>query len=309
MALDSVTVALVFLVTIVGVAAAFFYLTMRRLRHRRATLRGELTVTADVLSDRAYNTLSMARAEAKVLARDGYDVGRQVEQLDAAQGMVDRRDLAQAESVARSVHNKFVEMRRAPAGRLTSTSPGPAARGLPILTPAPVTAGGGFRGSDLSAVAEPLGTDDVAEMPSVATRLPKNRVESQFQLELLEEELGRSVGAPGASEAARLRDEARAASDRADYTEALRLAFKGRRRVGAHVESLHVAAPPGTASTGSTKTGSGVLACPSCNHPMVETDRFCRACGRPRGGATCPRCSGPLEPGDAFCGRCGAPLH
>ncbi|HZY70230.1 MAG TPA: zinc ribbon domain-containing protein [Thermoplasmata archaeon] len=308
MTLDTISIALVFLATVAAVAAAFFYLAMRRLRHRRATLRGELAISPDTLSDRAHNALSMARAEAKVLARDGYDVGRQVEQLDEAQGMVDRRDLVAAESVARSVHNKFVEMRRTPSGRMPGGTATASPRPLPLITVAP-TGGGGFRAAELAAVTEPAGDDDVPEMPAVTTRLPKNRVESQFQLELLDEELGRAAGAPGAAEAVAMRDRARAASARADYTEALRLALKARRQVGGKVESLHVATPV-VAWTDSLSAAVGpALRCPSCDRPMLETDRFCRACGRPRGGVNCPRCSAPLEAADAFCGRCGAPLH
>ena len=51
-------------------------------------------------------------------------------------------------------------------------------------------------------------------------------------------------------------------------------------------------------------------ACPRCNTPAAESDRFCRSCGSPLiQGSFCPSCGVEASLGDDSCASCGAALH
>lgn len=149
-------------------------------------------------------------------------------------------------------------------------------------------------------------------------RPPKNRMEAHFQMTLLVEELTLSTrgheSTPAALEAEGMRADAQKAYSSGNYTEALRLALKGRRRLGARLETLPPARssdptdPAKADAATSVPARSSPSECPNCHRPIADGDRFCRGCGSPRVAAACPRCQAPVSGDDTFCGRCGGPL-
>ncbi len=278
---------------------------LRRLHRRRDKLLGELKSSPGLVQDRAFNRIAMARREVEILARSGGDVSRAREQIAEAQGAFDTQNYDRAYQTAQSVHESLVHAR-------TSTTP------LPSSTERPATIvhdpGAAPNGGAGAASSPP----PAASVPS----LPKNQVESQFQLHLLATELdqARTQHAPTSRVVAAdgIRQQAAAAYARGDYTEAFRLALRARRELGASVETL----PPPARSAGPA-AGEGGLAdgpidpgaaadrvasanrCPDCGYPMLAEDVFCRGCGRPKPGLSCPHCGASRGPKDTFCGRCG----
>jgi len=300
----SILVVVVFLAIVV--VALLLYL-LRRLRSRRTKLLNELDNRPQLTQDRAFNRLAMARREAHVLADQGVDVTRAQELIAESQGAFDNRHYDRAYEAAQSAHEALVNARL--KGRLTTGAP---------LPSSPPTVG---RGAPASAPS-PVPTPPPAETPARPT-IAKNQAESQFQIRLLDEELGalpaRRAKDPGrlqAAEYARLASEAFA---KGDYTEAFRLALKGRRALGGPVESLPLTG--GGAEAGATASGNGGVAradiaetaatvaggerCPECGYPTLAGDSFCRGCGRPKGPVTCPSCGAPRGADESFCGRCG----
>jgi hypothetical protein len=311
-ATDTTDLLIVVLFLVAATFLGFLY-ALRRLRARKSALAMELSDAPDLLPDRAFNAITIARAEAGVLSRDGFDVRRQLERLDEAQGMSERRDFVGATALARSVHDTMVQIRR------TGVVPG-ASTNLPSATlrpvvgarpppTGPVPVSQNYRGELLPIEPGPELADDATEPDLPATtRLPKNQVESKFQLELLTEELTTAPAEEGPTrEAAAFRLGAVAAFGQKDYTEALRLALRGRRRLGAKVETLaspplpaRTIAPPATTVVPSSR-------CSNCGRELAPEDAFCRGCGQPRPAATCARCGATLTAADQFCGRCGTP--
>lgn len=280
------------------VLVSFHYLHRYRMRRLQALRDGG--AAPELASDRAFNRIALARREADLLAAQGEDVGRAKQLIDLANRSMETRNFGRAYELAQSAHETLVRTRREPA------HPHP-------LASTPPLAGGAAPPSAASTAA------GKAEAPAPsAPPVPKNRAEAQFQLRLFEEDLaavakggeyGREVG-----EARSLYAEAQAAFSRADYTDALRLSLRGRRRVGGHVETL---APPGgpparvavPKTDGDAARSAEELAarerCPSCGHPTTPADAFCRGCGAVRSPTACPRCGASRTPIDAFCGRCG----
>ncbi|MCI4344268.1 MAG: zinc ribbon domain-containing protein [Thermoplasmata archaeon] len=309
---DTVDLLVIALFLVAATFLGFLY-ALRRLRSRKSTLAKELSDSPDLLPDRAFNAIAMARAEAGVLGRDGFDVRRQLERLDEAHGLSERRDFVGATALARSVHDTLVQIRRTGAASGPSTRLAPTTvRPVVGARPPPPGAGGSspnYRGELLPTEPGAELADDATEpdMPATA-RLPKNQVESKFQLELLTEELTTAPEAEAPTrEAAAFRLQAVAAFGQKEFTESLRLALRGRRRLGAKVESL--ASPPVALRTASASGGSGAPSsrCSNCGRDLAPEDAFCRGCGQPRPGGTCARCGGALTAADQFCGRCGAP--
>ncbi len=178
---------------------------------------------------------------------------------------------------------------------------------------------------------------------------PKDYMEARFMLASLQEDLR---GAPPERQASPEFREARdwaqksqGAFDRKDYTESLRLAMRGRRRLGGTgISTISVGAgtvveappeeisptaqrssapphsalstTPGTAprlspsspASNSPPSASPMVSCGRCGRVNSPGDRFCRGCGAPLAQPKCPRCQKPVEPTDKFCHGCGAPL-
>jgi hypothetical protein len=296
-------VAVTVIVVLAAIVAGLMLYLIRRLRERRAKLLGELHDRPELVQDRAFNRIAMARRESEILARQGGDVSRARDLIAQAQGAFDTRSYDRAYQLAQQAHEALVHARQASPLRRDEPPAGPTRASPPSAVPVPPAASAG----------------PAASPP--ATGIPKNRAESQFQLRLLDSDLdaARSARAKAAvvREAARIRNEAGGAFDRGDFTEAFRLALKGRRALGAPVEGLPVTAslggPGATASAGggasdATLTAERVASadrCPECGYPALSGDTYCRGCGVPRTPATCAQCGTVRKPTDTFCGRCG----
>lgn len=301
---EIIAIVVVILLSVVIIGVLLFM--VRRLRQQREKILGELRDRPQLVQDRAFNRLAMARRESDILARQGTDVTRMRELIAQAQGAFDLRDFDRSYQLAQQAHETLVHARRdaSPLPRGPATSP------MATATP------------PLEAVGAPAPTSTTEATAPPRAAIPKNRVESQFQLRLLDQELEtarqRRPRSTPTRDATQIRAEATAAFDRGDYTEAFRLALKGRRTLGAEVEGLppvHVTpGAPAISSDGSagadlTQTVERVASaerCAECGYPALAGDTFCRGCGQPRTPKTCAECGAPRTPVDTFCGRCGA---
>jgi predicted RNA-binding Zn-ribbon protein involved in translation (DUF1610 family) len=302
---ELVVIPLVVILAIV-VIGLLLYL-MRRLRRKRDKLLNELKDAPELIQDRAFNRIAMARREAEILSRTGADVAAARTLIAQAQGAFDTRNYDRAYESAQSAHEALVNARRAGGTGLLPTPP----RAVPPTSPEPVAA--------------PLASGATTSPPPRTTNappIPKNRVESQFQLRVLGEEIesARSSHRPGSKvqTAETMRQQAQAAFTSGEYTEAFRLALRGRRELGGALETLPAAGHVSGASGESLGEPSGPLdvgavaertasanRCPDCGNPMLADDAFCRGCGRPRADLKCPQCGASRGPKDTFCGRCG----
>ncbi|MGP8072696.1 MAG: zinc ribbon domain-containing protein [Thermoplasmata archaeon] len=281
----------------VAVVAIFLYLA-NRLRARRNQILGELSTKPELIQDRAFNRLEMARREAQILGRTGTDLSRAQDLIAQSQAAFDLRQFPRSYELAQSAHESLVNARGRSA--LPSSVPGGAAR-----SSAPT----GTSSSGPAAVA----TSTLRAAPPAAVPPPKNRAESHFQLGLLQADLDTAPASGSKTEAASFRTQGQAAFDRGDYTEAFRLSLKGRRALG-RAETLapgpNVAPTagggPSDDATGVAERVAGSERCPACGYPMQSNDVFCRGCGKPRTSLSCPSCNEPRAPADTFCGRCGA---
>jgi len=302
-------IALVFVVVLSVVVVGLLLYLMRRLRQRRAKILSDLEGPPQLTQDRAFNRLAMARREASILAGQGVDVRRAQELIAEAQGAFDTRLYDRAYRVAQSAHEALVNARQ--QGAMVAGAPTP-------------SKGAGASAMPVASVAAlPTGTPLASRSPQ-APAIPKNRAESQFQMRLLGDELGglqgRRARDPAVVEANALRSQAQAAFDRGDYTDAFRLALRGRRTLGGTVEGLPATGGPSAGALRGTTNGSsavpdptqtaeavaGAERCPDCGYPAIPGDAFCRGCGRPRTPLTCPSCGTVRIEGEAYCGRCGA---
>lgn len=291
-------VALVLLAVILGVVG---YYVIMRLRRRRQALSIELENSRELVEDRAFNQIQLTTAAANNLGARGVDVTKIRGLIDEAERASQRGDHDTALALARSAQESLARVQQSGATRLPVAPRTPPSVGAPAF-------------STMVAL-PPQGTNADDPLPEETTsppapRLPRNKVESHFQITLLTEEIGRTGGAPtagtAASEASALRDQAQAASDRGDFTEALRLAVKGRRRIGGRLETLPATAA--TAAADHAEERDDVLVCGGCGEKLRPSDRFCRYCGTLRGPARCPSCGAPADEDGKFCAKCGASL-
>jgi hypothetical protein len=318
-----VVVAAIFVV-LVGVYALYRYL--RRRGPELAAREGK-----SVLDDRAYNQIRIGQAAAERLAATGVDVS-------GAKGLLEQAEVARAGGnyngaieLAKKANDTLYALRSGGNGVLSSS----AARsgGFSSVTPSPLATSAARPTSASKYTAPPsapyvaagsLVVADPGMTPEpVSNRPPKNKMEAHFQLSLAQEELdqARSTKAhtSGFQGADAMRRDGQAAYDRQDYTEALRLALRSRRTLGARIEALPVspalASAGGPGSSGAASTGplgssasqpSFGQKCPECGRTAAPTDQFCRTCGAPIAPALCSNCGAPLLAGDRFCGKCGA---
>lgn len=300
---------IVLIVFLAAVVAGLLLYLLRRLRARRTKLISELEDRPELNRDRAFNRLAMARREAGILAGQGVDVHRAQELIADAQGAFDTRQFDRAYQVAQSAHESLVNARQ---------------QGMKVVGAAPSVRGPGS-GAPPETLSNPAAVPGALKSaPPAAPAIPKNRAESQFQMRLLSDELGalpaRRARDPAVVGATTLRTQAQAAFDKGEFTEAFRLALRGRRTLGGTVESLPAAGGPATSVAPGPTNGSlaapdaaqtadsvaGAERCPDCGYPALPGDAFCRGCGRPRAALTCPSCGAPRVGDEAFCGRCGA---
>jgi Double zinc ribbon len=305
---------------LLAVFFVFIYFIFQ-LRKRRAQLANEPMPSREQLDDRAYNQIHIARAAAERLERSGVDVENVATLLDNAEKARARGDPDTATALARSAQETLVRLRSAPPSRVPFASAAPSTvQGAIGGLPPAATDGAWLDGA--SSHPAPVAVSEVAAGPDATVgRLPKNKAESRFQLNLLEEDVRRAQSAaPAAAETVEggtLLHDGRAAFDRGDYTEALRLGLRGRRRVGGRLETLAPsratqAEPSDDESTPAPvplPTDGGPSTCANCGAPMKGTDGFCRACGASRGSARCGQCGEALAADDRFCGACGGPVR
>jgi hypothetical protein len=294
-----VLIALIVVLGVVLIGLAL--LTLRRLRARRQKLLNDLAVSPRHAGDRAFNRIDMARRETAILDRQGVDTAKARDLIAQAQSAFDQGQFPRAYESAQSAHEALVHAQQT---RPLSGAASPPA--LASARPPPTSASGG----------------SVVATASLPPKLAPNRAESQFQLHLLDSDLDSARGSKGSpsalTTASALRSQAQAAFDREQYTDALRLALRGRRELGGKVETLAVGgggsatapAPGGTGGDGDDPTvaaervASGTR-CAQCGYPLRADDGFCRGCGRPLTPALCPKCGAPRTPADTFCGKCG----
>lgn len=283
----------------------------RKLRHRRRSIEEGAEPTPVPTADRAYNQIQLARSAAEHLARQGRDVSRSRALIDQADAAFQRGAYDTALGLSSTARELLL-----PPTSATPSPPPPGSRAP--LSPAAPSAPSSPPPGVSPAMSPPLGPAapmDAEEAPPEAPtpRLPKNKAESRFQLTLLDEELSRSAGggANGGSveESKILASQARQAFDRGDFTEALRLGLKGRRRLGARLETLPPPAAPETERPPAAAGDSAPGSCSTCGQPLRANDKFCRGCGAPRTAPRCAACGEALAGDDRFCGACGAPIR
>jgi hypothetical protein len=291
---------------------AFVFFILPRIREKRRVLEAGGEPTSLSAPDRAFNQIQLARSAADHLAQTGVDVRVARSLLDQASSAYDKRRYDTALALVSSAREALLTRRDAPPSTLPAAQSRPPTHFAPETSP---SSAGPTIAPRMSPPPGGAGPRDDEEMPqdSGAVRLPKNKAESRFQLTLLDEELAAAPAGAGSStnEARALSAQGHQAFDRGDYTEALKLGLKGRRRVGARVETLP---PPSTgepdAGGSSTVPDSSTAAhCGTCGQPLGATDRFCRGCGSPRSAARCASCGEALATDDKFCGACGAPIR
>lgn len=307
--IDAIVFAVVLSIVVLGL---LLYL-LRRLKQRREQLLGELEGRPQFGRDRAFNRLAMARRESELLADQGVEVHRAQELIAESQGAFDLRQYDRAYQVAQSAHEALVNARR--QGARTTGPP------LPSAGPNPSVGSASTSAPPPTSVVAPVATTASAPLPSPS--IAKNRAESQFQMHLLAEELealpSQRAKEPRTMQATELRNRASQAFDKGDFTEAFRLALRGRRTLGETIESLPPS--PGTAGrlpaapsngegasddlASAAETVAAGERCPECGYPALAGDSFCRGCGRPFAPMTCPTCGAPRVADEAFCGRCG----
>ena len=286
-----------------------------------------------IVEDRAYNQIQLGRAAADRLSRTGVDVSEARALLDRAEASRASGAYPAAIEQAKKAQDVLAAARSGTppvtGGSMSSGNPSggastPLSRASPSTTSASVrdspTNPGGATGGPAGVFA---GTE---ELPPVSgpSRAPKNKMEAHFQLSLASDELdkARSSGPVPKTlrEADNLFTQGQAAYDKGDFTEALRLALKSRRALGARVEGLPVhagpvvpAGTPGVETLGASGQPAATPAepsfgqkCPKCGRTAAPTDQFCRGCGAPIPPSLCTSCGAPLLAGDRFCGKCGA---
>ncbi|HLY76377.1 MAG TPA: zinc ribbon domain-containing protein [Thermoplasmata archaeon] len=320
---------------LIGAAVVFVLVVLVALYafHRYMTRRGpELAAreAKSVVKDRAFNQIRIGHAAADRLAQTGVDVSGAQELLNRAEAVRAGGNFEMSIDLSKRAQDLLAKARTgapAPAAfgpdRPRTPMEGAALTSDPRSTPS-TTAFADGAGARFVAGGEEAGPENVAATTTAQNRPPKNKLEARFQLSLAQDELAKAQGTTpppkGAGEAVGLLSDAQAAYDRQDFTEALRLALKGRRTIGARVETLPVtpvaAARPFPANAGAataTSDASGTTRdtptfnqrCQQCGRVVSVADQFCRGCGTPIAPAPCHRCGAPLLAGDRFCGNCG----
>jgi hypothetical protein len=317
-----------------GVLLLLYYL--HRLHRRRQSLVSETGSTTSV-EDRAFNEVQIARQAARRLKGEGVEVRDATALLDRADALAARGDHREAFEAARTARESLLGAQNRP--RRVATTPIPA----PLTKPPSPPDGPDDLLNAVSSVVDsaPVGPARRAsvEAPTSETpvspsrpRLPRNQLEARFELTLLEEDVERGRARPrdpaAWADAERLARETRSAYDRRDFTEALRLAMRGRRRIGSRVETVGRELEGNGSKEGSVEGNaepiparlerkpapartaipeSEGVPCTSCGRPGREEDRFCRGCGASRSSPPCPACGAARhERDDRFCGDCGA---
>jgi hypothetical protein len=315
-------------------------------------------------ADRAHNSLNATRALVGLVTREGGDTRGAELLLARAQLKYEARRYEEALALSKEAQESLAAMRGTLAPRAAATGParssstdprgssGPEPVGVRDLS---TPAGGG--GPGRAREAPPAGTvsdppkdpgpmgggeeegdegEGGSELERFKRRMPKNYLEARFVLRSLQDEVkAASATRPGQSEVKEAEGWARRseqAFEAKDYSESLRLALRGRRRLspeGAGTIGLSAgtlvepppeapspsvgrsSAPltgPARPSQGPSASGVAIVRCPRCGRENPSSHRFCRGCGVSLTAPRCPRCNAEVAPEDGFCGACGSPL-
>jgi hypothetical protein len=304
---DTLVIDIVLISILVVVCIAVGVLAWQALRRRRDQLRSEINASHASVEERAFNRIQIGRSAADHLERSGADVSGSRRLLDQASKSYDAGHHDDALALASSAHATLLAQTKSPAPLAPAT----------LSVPAPDTASpaDSSPGAPITPTMSPPPTSEPSNEGTATPpgRLPKNKAESHFQLRLLDEEI--AAGGPAGTTASTVTGvqafarEAHASYDRGDFTDALRVALKGRRTLGARLETLPPSSVlPATAADAPTATAPGGSdRCRKCGQPLRPGDMFCRGCGAAVAATNCARCGDSLEGSDQFCGRCGAP--
>lgn len=308
---------------VVAIYALFRY--MRRRGPELAAREGRA-----VLEDRSYNRIRIGHAAADHLARSGVDVSSARALLEKADTFRKGGDHTSAIEFSKKAQDLLAAARSAdsslPSGGTLRSSSAVAVGGQDAAPPSRVPIGSSpdTPGSAAAVIPNGLPAGSGGESSSVqgANRPPKNKMEAHFQLSVARDELEQARASksdtPAYQGAETFLAQGQQAYDRADCTEALRLALKSRRTLGARVEALPLTTPSTAtvAPTEAPSTGRGGgespedlssgPRCSNCGRPALAADQFCRGCGARIAPTPCVQCGAPLVAGDRFCGKCGA---
>ncbi len=332
--LDQTTWALVGVIALVVI---LLFSLSRYFRRRGGQL--ALRESRSVLDDRSFNQIRIARAAADGLERSGADVTQARALLDRADASRTRRDFAGSIESSKRAQEILAQAHGADRGRPLAARPrvpsaprlerrsvvaGATAEGLP---PQGGPGGDGVPRAERPTFPGASRTMEAERPLATAQRPPKNQLEARFEQNLLAEEIVRRRAErakdPVVRAAERLGRDSQAAYDGNEYTEALRLALKGRRTLGVKIEGLPARGGGRIETQGTSEGSNGRVGgpatprpepefgakCPQCGRIGAAPDRFCRDCGTTLAPAVCGRCSQPLLAGDRFCGTCGAPAE
>ena len=313
-------------------------------------------------ADRAHNSLNATRALASLVAREGGDTRGAEVLLARAQLKYEGRRYEEALTLSKDAQDALAAARGS-LRRPSVASPGPAPSYRPASVQEPertsfrdlaAPTGGGEPGKGAATPPSagvrspereppPAGEDEGSpedgdagsELERFKRRMPKNYLEARFVLRSLQDELkSASANRPGQPEVKEAEGWARRseqAFDAKDYSESLRLALRGRRRLSpAQAGTIAVSAgtlvdtPPAQPSPSAGRSsaplegpagplsgpsdGAPPVRCPRCGRENPAANRFCRGCGVALSPPRCPRCNAPVAPEDGFCGSCGSPL-
>ena len=301
-----VYIALFVAVVLGVVVVAVLLVAIGRLKRRRAQLLDELKNAPELIHDRAYNRLAMARREVEILARQGTDVTRAREMIAQSQSAFDLGKFDRSYELAQSAHESLVAAR---SGRPLSSTAG--AQPLSSrASPAPAPGAG--------ASSAPPATERPGDLPDPGSRNPlvPNQAQAQFELKLLDADLAEAQRTrpahPATLAAVELRANAQTSWEAGQYTDSFRFALRARRSLGS-VEAVgpspgtggSTPSPPALDAADAAERAASSARCPECGNPVNADDAFCRGCGVPRAPSVCPGCGAPRGIRDAFCGRCG----
>ena len=333
-------------ITLAIITVALFSIwVLRVLSLRRKRFLKELEAgTSESGEDAAHNQILTTRAVLKRLESQGEDVTAAKAILKQAQGKLEAGRYAQALQLAREARNSMAP--RATSAPVTSRVRVPASpRKVEKEELLYRDIAEGSRGGAKPAAGSPAGASmeetDIPEsdgsgnppsIPELRKGVPKNQLESRFEINVLEESLEKT-GEGSFAEARKLLTLAQRSFDRGDYSDALRLAMRGRKIVGTGTEetislspATVVETPPDAPLPSAARSsappvvkdvvpepGTGearpvLMRCSRCGRENPVTNKFCRGCGKPLAEPLCPRCQKPVSPDDAFCGVCGAPI-
>lgn len=328
--------------------ALFAIWILRAMGLRRKRFLKEMRgATAESPGDAAHNQILTTRAILDRLESQGNNVAAPRALLEEAQEKFDAGRYAPALQLARQARSMLNTQ------ATTGGSPSSSRVRVPVGTPRKAqkeemlyrdiaqgnrrsprggTESPASRSMDDSEIPEPDPSASGPTIPELRKTVPKNQLESRFEINLLVESL---EGRPESAfpEARKLLTAARRSFERADYSEALRLALRGRKALGTGTEET-ITLSPGTlvenppetplpsAARSSAPSAAGdvvpepdtggtrstTVRCSRCDQENPASNKFCRGCGKPLAEPVCPRCQKPILSEDAFCGVCGAPI-